>query len=84
MEKKTKFYQAGTSEMFGKVKSSPQNENTDFYPRSPYGVAKVYAHWITVNYEKPTKYLLVMVYFLIMKVLLGEKHLLQKNSKRFM
>ena len=52
MEKKTKFYQAGTSEMFGKVKSSPQNENTDFYPRSPYGVAKVYAHWMTINYRE--------------------------------
>ena len=55
MEKKTKFYQAGTSEMFGKVKSSPQNENTDFYPRSPYGVAKVYAQWITVNYREAYK-----------------------------
>ena len=41
--------------MFGKVKSSPQNENTDFYPRSPYGVAKVYAHWITVNYREAYK-----------------------------
>ena len=51
-EKKTKFYQAGTSEMFGKVKEIPQNENTPFYPRSPYGVAKVYAHWITVNYRE--------------------------------
>jgi len=52
MEKQTRFYQAGTSEMFGKVKSSPQNEKTDFYPRSPYGVAKLYAHWITVNYRE--------------------------------
>ena len=51
-EKKTKFYQAGTSEMFGKVREIPQNENTPFYPRSPYGVAKVYAHWITVNYRE--------------------------------
>ena len=51
-EKKTKFYQAGTSEMFGKVRETPQNENTPFYPRSPYGVAKVYAHWITVNYRE--------------------------------
>jgi GDPmannose 4,6-dehydratase len=51
-EKKTKFYQAGTSEMFGKVQETPQNENTAFYPRSPYGVAKVYAHWITVNYRE--------------------------------
>ena len=51
-EKKTKFYQAGTSEMFGKVREIPQNEKTPFYPRSPYGVAKVYAHWITVNYRE--------------------------------
>ena len=51
-EKYTKFYQAGTSEMFGKVQETPQNENTPFYPRSPYGVAKVYAHWITVNYRE--------------------------------
>jgi len=51
-EKKTKFYQAGTSEMFGKVQNIPQNEKTPFYPRSPYGVAKVYAHWITINYRE--------------------------------
>ena len=51
-QKKTKFYQAGTSEMFGKVQKVPQCENTPFYPRSPYGVAKVYAHWITVNYRE--------------------------------
>ncbi len=54
-EKKTKFYQAGTSEMFGKVKEIPQTEKTPFYPRSPYGVAKVYAHWITVNYREAYK-----------------------------
>ncbi len=47
-----KFYQASSSEMFGKVKESPQNENTPFYPRSPYGVAKVYGHWATVNYRE--------------------------------
>ena len=51
-EKLTKFYQAGTSEMFGKVQEIPQDEQTPFYPRSPYGVAKVYAHWITVNYRE--------------------------------
>jgi GDPmannose 4,6-dehydratase len=51
-ENKTKFYQAGTSEMFGKVVEIPQTEKTPFYPRSPYGVAKVYAHWITVNYRE--------------------------------
>jgi len=49
---KIRFYQASSSEMFGKIKESPQNENTPFYPRSPYGVAKVYAHWITVNYRE--------------------------------
>ncbi len=47
-----KFYQASSSEMFGKVREIPQNENTPFYPRSPYGVAKVYGHWITVNYRE--------------------------------
>ncbi len=52
LAKKTKFYQAGTSEMFGKVVEVPQTESTPFYPRSPYGVAKVYAHWITVNYRE--------------------------------
>ena len=52
LEKKTKFYQAGTSEMFGKVHEIPQNEKTIFHPRSPYGVAKVYAHWITINYRE--------------------------------
>ncbi len=51
-EKITKFYQAGTSEMFGRVRETPQTEKTPFYPRSPYGVAKVYAHWITVNYRE--------------------------------
>ncbi len=48
----SKFYQASTSEMFGKVQEIPQTENTYFYPRSPYGVAKLYAHWITVNYRE--------------------------------
>ncbi len=47
-----RFYQASSSEMFGKVREVPQNENTPFYPRSPYGVAKVYGHWITVNYRE--------------------------------
>ena len=47
-----KFYQASTSEMFGKVQQVPQNEQTPFYPRSPYGVAKLYAHWMTVNYRE--------------------------------
>ena len=52
LEKKTKFYQAGTSEMYGKVQAIPQNEKTPFYPLSPYGVAKLYAHWITKNYRE--------------------------------
>ena len=52
LEGKTKFYQAGTSEMFGRVMEIPQTEKTPFYPRSPYGVAKVYAHWITINYRE--------------------------------
>ena len=52
MEKKTRFYQASTSEMFGKVREIPQTETTPFYPRSPYGAAKVYAYWITVNYRE--------------------------------
>src|ERR1700716_2832152 len=52
LQKKTRFYQASTSEMFGKVQETPQRETTPFYPRSPYGVAKVYGHWITVNYRE--------------------------------
>jgi len=50
--KKTKFYQAGTSEMYGKVQQIPQTEKTNFYPRSPYGVAKVFSHWMTINYRE--------------------------------
>jgi GDPmannose 4,6-dehydratase len=52
LERKTRFYQASTSEMFGKVVETPQKETTPFYPRSPYGAAKVYAYWITVNYRE--------------------------------
>jgi len=52
LEKHTRFYQASTSEMFGRVQQVPQTETTPFYPRSPYGVAKLYAHWITVNYRE--------------------------------
>jgi len=52
MEKKVKIYQASTSELYGKVQEIPQNENTPFYPRSPYGVAKLYAYWITKNYRE--------------------------------
>lgn len=52
LEKKTRFYQASTSELFGLVQETPQNESTPFYPRSPYAVAKLYAYWITVNYRE--------------------------------
>ena len=52
MEKKTKIYQASTSELYGKAQAIPQNESTPFYPRSPYGVAKLYAYWIIVNYRE--------------------------------
>ncbi|OGR00773.1 MAG: GDP-mannose 4,6-dehydratase [Deltaproteobacteria bacterium RIFOXYD12_FULL_50_9] len=52
LEKKTRFYQASTSELFGKVQEVPQRETTPFYPRSPYAVAKLYAYWITVNYRE--------------------------------
>lgn len=52
LEKKTKFYQASTSELYGKASEVPQNESTPFYPRSPYGAAKLYGYWITVNYRE--------------------------------
>ncbi|MDC0151493.1 GDP-mannose 4,6-dehydratase [Paracoccaceae bacterium] len=52
LEKKTKYYQASTSELFGKVQESPQRETTPFYPRSPYAAAKLYAYWITINYRE--------------------------------
>ena len=52
LEKKTKFYQASTSELYGLVQEVPQSEKTAFYPRSPYGVAKLYGYWITVNYRE--------------------------------
>ena len=52
LENKTKYYQASTSELYGAVRETPQNEKTPFYPRSPYGVAKLYAYWITVNYRE--------------------------------
>jgi GDPmannose 4,6-dehydratase len=52
VDRSIRFYQASTSEMFGKVQAVPQKEDTPFYPRSPYGVAKLYAHWITVNYRE--------------------------------
>src|SRR5690606_1599564 len=52
LDKTTRFYQASTSELYGKAQEVPQSETTPFYPRSPYGVAKLYAYWITVNYRE--------------------------------
>src|ERR1700678_3455914 len=52
LTERTRFYQASTSEMFGKVQEIPQRESTPFYPRSPYGAAKLYAHWMTINYRE--------------------------------
>ena len=52
LEKKTKYYQAGTSELYGRNEKTPQSEKTNFHPASPYGVAKLYAHWITINYKE--------------------------------
>ena len=79
LEKKVKFYQAGTSEMFGRTKEKFQNEKTPFYPASPYGVSKCFAHWITVNYREAYNILLAMEFYLIMKVQLEVKPLLQKK-----
>ena len=52
LENHTKFYQASTSELYGLIQESPQNEKTPFYPRSPYAVAKLYSYWITINYRE--------------------------------
>ncbi len=52
LENKTRFYQASTSELYGKVQEVPQSETTPFYPRSPYAAAKIYGYWITVNYRE--------------------------------
>ena len=79
MEKKTKFYQAGTSEMYGKVQETPQNEKTNFYPLSPYGVAKLYAHWITKTIGRYIIFLAAMVYFSIMRVLERRNFCNKKN-----
>jgi GDPmannose 4,6-dehydratase len=73
LTKKTKIYQASTSELYGLVQAVPQSETTPFYPRSPYAVAKLYAYWITVNYREAIIYLHVMVYYLIMNLHKEEK-----------
>ena len=64
--------------MFGRTKEKFQNEKTPFYPASPYGVSKSFAHWITINYRKPMVFLLVMEFYLIMKVRSEVRLLLQK------
>ena len=79
MTKKTKFYQAGTSELFGNVQTIPQNEKTPFHPLSPYGVAKLYAHWITINYREAYKIFIQMEFYSITKVHDEVKLLLQKK-----
>ena len=66
LENKTKFYQASTSELYGLVQETPQNESTPFYPRSPYAVAKLYSYWITKNYRESYKFLHAMEFYLIM------------------
>ena len=63
LSNKTKYYQASTSELYGKVQEVPQTEKTPFYPRSPYGAAKLYAHWITINYREHMEFLPAMGYF---------------------
>lgn len=67
LKSKTRFYQASTSELYGKVQETPQRETTPFYPRSPYAAAKLYAYWITVNYREAHGMHLRTVFFLIMK-----------------
>ena len=61
---KTRIYQASTSELYGLVQEIPQRETTPFHPRSPYGVAKLYAYWITVNYRRPTACMPAMAFSL--------------------
>ena len=80
LENKTRIYQASTSELFGKVQETPQTEKTPFYPRSPYGVAKMYA-WITVNYREAYNLFACNGIYLIMKALSEEKLLLHENYR---
>ena len=79
LENKTKFYQASTSELYGKVQETPQTEKTPFYPRSPYAAAKLYSYWITVNYREAYNMFACNGIYLITKVLFVEKHLLQEK-----
>ena len=82
MEKKIKFYQASTSELYGKAQEVPQTENTPFYPRSPYGVAKLYAYWIVKTTEKRMACMLLMVFYLTTRVhLRGETFVTRKITR---
>ena len=76
MQEKVRFYQASTSELYGKVQEIPQKETTPFYPRSPYGVAKLYGFWITKNYRESYNLFPAMVYCLIMNLQEEDQHLL--------
>ena len=78
LSKKTKIYQASTSELYGGIYKDAQNEATPFYPRSPYGVAKQYAYWITINYREAYNMLPQMEFYLIMKAHVVE-HLLREK-----
>jgi GDPmannose 4,6-dehydratase len=73
LEKKTKIYQASTSELYGLVQAVPQSETTPFYPRSPYAVAKMYAYWITVNYREAYGIYACNEFYLTTRALYGEK-----------
>ena len=76
LEKKTKYYQASSSELYGQVQESPQKETTPFYPRSPYAAAKLYAYWITVNYREAYWIFACNGIYLIMNLLFEVKPLL--------
>ena len=73
LEKKTRFYQASTSELYGLVQEIPQKETTPFYPRSPYAAAKLYAYWISIITGRLMVFMLVTAFSLIMKVHVEEK-----------
>ena len=75
VDPKIRFYQASTSEMFGKVQAVPQNETTAFYPRSPYGVSKLFAHWTTINYRESYDIFAVSGISLTMSHLCEERNL---------
>ena len=82
-EKKIRFYQAGTSEMFGRTKEKFQNERTPFYPASPYGVSKLFAHWITINYRESYGIYACNGILFNHESLIERNFCYQKNSSRF-